>query len=126
MIAKPPVEFGCDQVVIVRDQKAKTTLPSILSHALCLTVYEAKGLEFDDVILYNFFTDSQMDRGEWQMLSYLGVRKIEYTRKEAKDTFNFRAKANLIDKYGVKTQKVQRERTWSEILELVESKREEL
>jgi hypothetical protein len=22
---------------------------------LCLTVYEAKGLEFDDVILYNFF-----------------------------------------------------------------------
>lgn len=28
--------------------------------ALVLTVYEAKGLEFDDVLLYNFFTDSEV------------------------------------------------------------------
>ena len=25
-----------------------------------LTIYEAKGLEFDDVLVYNFFKDSQV------------------------------------------------------------------
>jgi ATP-dependent exoDNAse (exonuclease V) beta subunit len=50
--------FGCNQVIIVRDQETKNTLPIFLKQALCLTVYEAKGLEFDDVILYNFFTNS--------------------------------------------------------------------
>jgi hypothetical protein len=30
----------------------------MLQHALCLTILEAKGLEFDDVVLYNFFSDS--------------------------------------------------------------------
>lgn len=43
----------------------------MLSHALCLTIYEAKGLEFDDVILYNFFSDSQVDAGKWSPLRYL-------------------------------------------------------
>jgi DNA helicase IV len=28
---------------------------------LCLTVYEAKGLEFDDVILYNFFCEGEVE-----------------------------------------------------------------
>jgi len=50
--------FGCNQVVIVRDQETKASLPLFLKQALCLTVYEAKGLEFDDVILYNFFKQS--------------------------------------------------------------------
>lgn len=56
-----PLEFGCNQVIIVRDQESKEKLPSVLQHALVLTVYEAKGLEFDDVILYNFFSDSKID-----------------------------------------------------------------
>jgi DNA helicase IV len=30
----------------------------MLQHALCLTIYEAKGLEFNDVILFNFFEES--------------------------------------------------------------------
>lgn len=54
-------EFGCNQVIIVRNQKSKGNLPSLLRHALCLTVYEAKGLEFDDVILYNFFTETEAE-----------------------------------------------------------------
>ena len=41
---KPPLEFGCDQVIIVRDQESKNRIPSMLQHALCLTIYEAKGL----------------------------------------------------------------------------------
>jgi DNA helicase IV len=54
------LEFGCNQVIIVRDQASKLAIPTVLKHALCLTIYEAKGLEFDDVVLYNFFTDSEL------------------------------------------------------------------
>ena len=32
-----------------------------------LTIYEAKGLDFDDVILYNFFNDTY----DWNILSEL-------------------------------------------------------
>ena len=31
-----------------------------MENMLCLTVYECKGLEFDDVILYNFFAGSEI------------------------------------------------------------------
>ena len=64
--------FGCNQVVIVRNQETKATLPLFLRQALCLTVYEAKGLEFDDVILYNFFTDSTA-KGQYRLLNDLKI-----------------------------------------------------
>lgn len=51
-------QFGAKQVIIVRDDSCKNTLPEELKPCLCLTVFEAKGLEFDDVILFNFFKDS--------------------------------------------------------------------
>ena len=35
---------------------------------LCLTVYEAKGLEFDEVILFNFFQDSKC-QNQWKLLN---------------------------------------------------------
>ena len=57
-LKKPALEFGCDQVIIVRDQESKARVPPMLQHALCLTVYEAKGLEFNDVILFNFFSET--------------------------------------------------------------------
>ena len=55
-----PIEFGAHQVVLVTSEDSKETLPEELSCALVLTIYEAKGLEFDDVLLYNFFKDSQV------------------------------------------------------------------
>ena len=36
---------------------------------LCLTVYESKGLEFDDVILYNFFTMGEIKKDQWKLLN---------------------------------------------------------
>ena len=66
--------FGWNQVVIVRDQESKLTLPDFLKQALCLTVYEAKGLEFDDVILYNFFSSSS-DSNQWRILRDLTISK---------------------------------------------------
>lgn len=44
---------------------AKEKIPEELGLALVLTVYEAKGLEFDDVLLYNFFTDSEVCHAEF-------------------------------------------------------------
>lgn len=35
---------------------------------LCLTVYECKGLEFDEVILFNFFQDSKCVN-QWKLLN---------------------------------------------------------
>ena len=40
--ASSKVEFGCNQVVLVRDQESKDKLPPLLKHALVLTVFEAK------------------------------------------------------------------------------------
>jgi hypothetical protein len=56
------IEFGASQAVIVRDDKTKQRLKELYSKAgltlRVLTVFDAKGMEFDDVLLYNFFTDS--------------------------------------------------------------------
>lgn len=34
-----------------------------------MTVPQAKGLEFDDVFLFNFFDDSPADAAEWRVLN---------------------------------------------------------
>ncbi|XP_063160160.1 TPR and ankyrin repeat-containing protein 1 [Candoia aspera] len=63
-----PIEFGAHQAVLVANETAKTNIPEELNLALVLTIYEAKGLEFDDVLLYNFFTDSEAYK-EWKVIS---------------------------------------------------------
>ncbi|XP_037382087.1 TPR and ankyrin repeat-containing protein 1 isoform X2 [Talpa occidentalis] len=63
-----PIEFGAHQVILVANEIAKEKIPEELGLALVLTVYEAKGLEFDDVLLYNFFTDSEAYK-EWKIIS---------------------------------------------------------
>ena len=47
--AHSQIEFGAHQVVLVRNQAAKANLPTELQSALVLTIFESKGLEFDDV-----------------------------------------------------------------------------
>ena len=54
------IEFGARQAIIVQSEKSKESLPSELKTGIVLTVFESKGLEFDDVLLYNFFTDSKV------------------------------------------------------------------
>ena len=55
-----PIEFGAHQVILVASDEVRDSLPEELSLALVMTIYEAKGLEFDDVLIYNFFKDSQV------------------------------------------------------------------
>jgi len=44
---------------------------------LVLTVYESKGLEFEDVILYNFFTHGNIKSHLWKMLNEVSITKSE-------------------------------------------------
>ena len=55
---KRQIDFGAHQAIIVQSDEAKQILPESLHGAIVLTVFEAKGLEFDDVLLFNFFSNS--------------------------------------------------------------------
>jgi hypothetical protein len=57
--------FGADLVVLVREQSRKAAMPELLQHCLVMTVWEAKGLEFDTVVIFDFFIDAQ---GDWSCL----------------------------------------------------------
>ena len=61
----------------------KEDLPSWMKSMLCLTVYESKGLEFDDVILYNFFAMGEIKSNLWKLLNSV-VEERGY-RKELPD-----------------------------------------
>ena len=63
------IEFGAHQAVIVRTQEAKESLPEEFDGALVLTIFESKGLEFDDVFIYNFFADSPADEKTWRVVT---------------------------------------------------------
>ena len=52
------IEFGAHQAVIIPSKD--TLVPESLKKALVFTVLEAKGLEFNDVLLYNFFSESKV------------------------------------------------------------------
>lgn len=52
------ITFGSHQAILVANQEAKATLPTVFKeNANVLTICECKGLEFDDVLLYK---DSQV------------------------------------------------------------------
>ena len=53
------IEFGAKQAIIVQSENVKNKLRKELD-AIVLTVFESKGLEFDDVLLYDFFSESKV------------------------------------------------------------------
>lgn len=58
-LSERSAEFGAEQVILVRDEMAKAKLQDqIGSIALVLTILQSKGMEFNDVILWNFFSES--------------------------------------------------------------------
>jgi hypothetical protein len=66
-----PIAFGARQAILVRDNEAKRNLPREFRNATCITVAESKGLEFDDLLLWNFWHDSPAT-SEWRVwLNYL-------------------------------------------------------
>ncbi|XP_071723216.1 uncharacterized protein [Rutidosis leptorrhynchoides] len=57
------VGFGAEQAILVRDDQAKDEMiRNIGKQALVLTILDCKGLEFQDVLIYNFFSSSPFKR----------------------------------------------------------------
>ncbi|CAJ0924352.1 22586_t:CDS:10 [Entrophospora sp. SA101] len=63
------IEFGAEQVIIVRDDETRKRVKKKIGNAfvLILTVFESKGMEFNDVLLYNFFTESPA-QSKWRAI----------------------------------------------------------
>ncbi|KAI3729664.1 hypothetical protein L6452_18327 [Arctium lappa] len=60
--------FGAEQVVLVRDERLKEKVVDIIGKkSLVLTIMESKGLEFQDVLLYDFFSTSSFSN-EWRII----------------------------------------------------------
>ncbi|KGN50541.2 hypothetical protein Csa_018847 [Cucumis sativus] len=60
--------FGAEQVILVRDESAQKEILNIVGKkALVLTILECKGLEFQDVLLYNFFGSSPL-KNKWRVI----------------------------------------------------------
>ncbi|CAM0876418.1 unnamed protein product [Alopecurus aequalis] len=60
--------FGAEQVILVRDDATRKQIIDLVGRqALVLTIFECKGLEFQDVLLYNFFGSSPL-RNKWRVL----------------------------------------------------------
>lgn len=68
---KKAIEFGAHQVIVVRNEDSKRRLPEQLCHFLVMTPVEIKGLEFEDVFVYNFFCDAPHS-ANWNALSTIG------------------------------------------------------
>ncbi|KAL7285962.1 hypothetical protein ACG7TL_001077 [Trametes sanguinea] len=63
------IEFGAHQCILVRDEAARERLRAQVGDiGLILTLYESKGLEFNDVLLFNFFEDSTADLSQWRVV----------------------------------------------------------
>ena len=61
-------EFGSDQVILVRDVKTKEELSAICKDsALVLTPEDAKGMEFTDCLIYNYFSSSELG-DKWRFI----------------------------------------------------------
>ncbi|KAL9678229.1 hypothetical protein QQ045_016069 [Rhodiola kirilowii] len=60
--------FGAEQVILVRDDKVRQEISEYVGkQALVLTIVECKGLEFQDVLLYNFFASSPL-KNQWRVI----------------------------------------------------------
>ncbi|KAJ7671947.1 hypothetical protein B0H17DRAFT_1208872 [Mycena rosella] len=63
------IEFGAQQCILVRDDAAREKLREQVGDiGLIMTLYESKGLEFNDVLLYNFFEDSTVGAAQWRVV----------------------------------------------------------
>ncbi|XP_060188336.1 uncharacterized protein LOC132617360 isoform X2 [Lycium barbarum] len=71
------VGFGAEQVILVRDESAKKEITSYVGQrALVLTIVECKGLEFEDVLMYNFFSSSPLGN-QWRVVyEYMKVQSL--------------------------------------------------
>lgn len=67
--------------MLVRDSETKKSLPDFLKNAVCMTIMESKGLEFEDVLVYDFF-DSTNAFAAWNMLNNIELHTKDLSAAE--------------------------------------------
>lgn len=73
-------DFGAEQVILVRDEAMKARLQGEIGDiALILTILDSKGMEFDDVILWDFFASTSDPSG---------VRSLRALTADAQSAFD--------------------------------------
>ena len=84
-LAGNTTDFGAEQVILVRDEIMKSELRDCIGDAaLVLTILQSKGMEFDDVILWEFFSRCPNDNGVRNLRSLLEAdRAPTYAREHA-------------------------------------------
>ncbi|KAG8730900.1 hypothetical protein FRC11_005553, partial [Ceratobasidium sp. 423] len=92
LLDQRPIEqaasFGAHQAIIVRSESTARSLTQRL-HKQCtvITLVETKGLEFDDVLLYNFFAESEASTSNWRVILSLATHsengRVQYEKPEA-------------------------------------------
>uniref|UniRef100_A0A0E0H5G8 UvrD-like helicase ATP-binding domain-containing protein n=1 Tax=Oryza nivara TaxID=4536 RepID=A0A0E0H5G8_ORYNI len=80
--------FGAEQVILVRDDATKKQVVDLVGkQALVLTIVECKGLEFQDVLLYNFFSSSPL-RNKWRVVyDYMKGKNVIESSEEMSHSF---------------------------------------
>ncbi|WJX69972.1 hypothetical protein P8452_54132 [Trifolium repens] len=84
------VGFGAEQVILVRDDSARKEILSYVGkQALVLTILECKGLEFQDVLLYNFFGATPL-KNRWRVIyEYMNEKDmLEPAESKSYPSFN--------------------------------------
>ncbi|KEP48194.1 UvrD/REP helicase amino-terminal domain protein [Rhizoctonia solani 123E] len=61
--------FGAQQAILVRSESVAEELSLVLSE-LCpvITIADSKGLEFEDILVYNFFSTSELPLDAWDFV----------------------------------------------------------
>lgn len=65
-------KLGPEQIILVRNEEEKNLLPYRLKQGVVLTFEDVKGLEYDDVVLVNFFSSSKYS-DKWKLLQYIDI-----------------------------------------------------
>ncbi|XP_064624179.1 TPR and ankyrin repeat-containing protein 1-like [Lineus longissimus] len=87
------IELGAHQAIIVANDEARDNLPKeLLCAGIVLTIYESKGLEFDDILLYNFFKDSPA-KAEWRVV----LQHLDEIIQEQDDTASKECHKEIIE-----------------------------
>ncbi|KAI6000278.1 P-loop containing nucleoside triphosphate hydrolase protein [Pisolithus marmoratus] len=74
-------ELGADQCILVRDSDARDQIKERFGDiSMVLTLQESKGLEFDDVFLYNFFEGSTALLSQWRVVFACGSQGLTPSR----------------------------------------------
>ncbi|KAF8686304.1 UvrD-like helicase C-terminal domain [Rhizoctonia solani] len=91
LLDKKPIEqataFGAQQAIIVRSESTAQSLNKRLQkRCTVITLLETKGLEFDDILLYNFFAESEAPSTAWSAIRMLSVHyedeRVRFSRME--------------------------------------------